>query len=212
MQSVRLKVQQDGQLMVSCPYQVTDAQVTEFLNQRLNWITQQQQRLASIRQQITATSPTQGMHLWGQYYAFEAIPPAKRKYETCHSGSKVYLPRLPENLDAANLLQQQIWRDELKHLIQTLLPQWQTTMNVEVAFWNVKNMKTKWGSCNVTKRRIWLSLKLAHYPKECTEMVLVHELTHLLEASHNKRFYQLMDSFLPNWRDADLKLKNRTFP
>ena len=209
MKSVRLKLHHDGQLRVSCPHQVTDAQLADFLNQRQPWITQQQQQLTNHRQQSETINNARAMHLWGRQLNFELNSSLRQQFEICHQQSKIYLRQLPADESAANSLHQQVWRNELKQHIAVSLPQWQADMDVQVAFWNVKNMRTKWGSCNVTRRRIWLSLQLAQYPKECTEMVLVHELTHLLEAAHNKRFYQLMDKFLPEWRDADAILKNR---
>jgi hypothetical protein len=64
----------------------------------------------------------------------------------------------------------------------------------------IRCMKTKWGSCTRETRGIRINLELAtRYPR-CLEYVLVHELTHLLERSHNHRFVSLMDQFMPNWR------------
>ena len=60
-------------------------------------------------------------------------------------------------------------------------------------------MKTKWGSCNTSSKRIWLNLELAKKPPECLEYIVVHELVHLLERHHNSRFKKLMDTFMPNW-------------
>ena len=61
-------------------------------------------------------------------------------------------------------------------------------------------MKTKWGSCNPVAQRIWLNLDLAKKPPQCLEYIVVHEIVHLLEPTHNDRFGTLMDKFLPKWR------------
>jgi len=66
--------------------------------------------------------------------------------------------------------------------------------------WGVKKMKTKWGSCNIEARRIWLNLELAKKPVRCIEYVVVHEMVHLLERNHTDRFRELMDRFMPQWR------------
>ena len=60
-------------------------------------------------------------------------------------------------------------------------------------------MKTRWGTCNIRDRRIWLNLQLVKYKPELIELVVVHEMVHLLERLHNHRFYSLMDKFLPDW-------------
>lgn len=61
-------------------------------------------------------------------------------------------------------------------------------------------MKTKWGTCNIQAKRIWLNLELIKKPLHCLEYVIVHELVHLLERDHNDNFKNYMNKFLPNWR------------
>ena len=86
---------------------------------------------------------------------------------------------------------QQWLRDELKKHIPPLIEKWQTVVGVEAADWGVKRMKTKWGSCNIEARRIWINLELSKKPLECLEYIIVHELAHLLERNHNDRFIDL---------------------
>jgi len=61
-------------------------------------------------------------------------------------------------------------------------------------------MKTRWGSCTIEARRIWLNLELAKKPIPCIEYIIIHELVHLLERNHTDRFRDLMDQFMPQWR------------
>ena len=92
------------------------------------------------------------------------------------------------------------YRSQLKARIPDLLDHWQSATNKQVADWGIKKMKTKWGSCSISQRRIWLNLELAKKPIECLEYVLVHELVHLLERHHNDRFKAHMDKYLPQWQ------------
>jgi len=92
------------------------------------------------------------------------------------------------------------YRREMKTMMRLILEKWQSRMNLEVTFCGVKKMKTRWGSCNVDARRIWLNLELIKKPIDCLEYVLVHEMLHLFERKHNDRFISLMDKFLPRWR------------
>lgn len=82
-------------------------------------------------------------------------------------------------------------------------------MGTRVADWGVKRMRTRWGTCNIRARRIWLNLELAKHPAECLEYVVVHEMVHLLERYHNARFKALMDTFLPDWRERKRTLGGR---
>jgi hypothetical protein len=84
-------------------------------------------------------------------------------------------------------------------------------MNVKVAEFGIKKMKTRWGTCNPRARRIWINLELTKKPLHCLEYLITHEMTHLLEASHNKRFFSLMDRFMPQWRECKVELKGIVF-
>jgi predicted metal-dependent hydrolase len=72
----------------------------------------------------------------------------------------------------------------------------------------VRLMKTRWGSCNIIDKRIWLNACLSNYPEECLEYVIVHELCHLLERGHNARFYGFVESCLPDWKRRRKILKD----
>jgi len=58
-------------------------------------------------------------------------------------------------------------------------------------------MKTKWGTCNVDARRIWINLELAKKSADSLEYVVMHELVHLLAKHHDDRFVTIMDKHLP---------------
>ena len=74
----------------------------------------------------------------------------------------------------------------------------------------VNSAKTRWGSCNVNSHHLNFNFALAMVPDECLEYVVVHELTHLLEASHNEKFWSLMEFYLPG--SKELRKKLNTFP
>jgi predicted metal-dependent hydrolase len=100
------------------------------------------------------------------------------------------------------------YREQLKALVPPLLEKWQPIVGVQARAWGIKKMKTKWGSCNTTAKRLWFNLELAKKPVLCLEYIVVHELVHLLERNHNERFTALMDGFMPNWRACRETLKS----
>ena len=96
-----------------------------------------------------------------------------------------------------------LWRSgtaQLKAAVPPLLARWQPLLGVSVQRFFVQRMKTKWGSCNQEARTIRLNTELAKKPPECLEYIVVHELVHLLERTHNDRFLALMDRFMPKWK------------
>jgi len=81
-----------------------------------------------------------------------------------------------------------------------LLARWQPLLDVRVQRFFVQTMKTKWGSCHHKARTIRFNTELAKKPAECLEYIVVHELVHLLEPTHNARFVALMDRLMPEWQ------------
>ena len=92
------------------------------------------------------------------------------------------------------------YRKQLREAAEPLLVKWESKIGVKAEFWGVKRMKTKWGSCNSEMSRVWLNSELAKKPIECLEYIVVHELLHLLESSHDDNFVKLMEKYLPNWQ------------
>jgi predicted metal-dependent hydrolase len=92
------------------------------------------------------------------------------------------------------------YRRRLKEEIPPLIAKWESIIGVDVAEWGVKQMKTRWGTCNIRARRIWLNLELIKKPIHCLEYIVVHEMVHLLERHHGDRFIGYMNRFMPLWR------------
>lgn len=99
---------------------------------------------------------------------------------------------------------EQITEDDVEHLRRKIIMmarQWEPVMGVHCRKWSVRYMKTRWGSCSVHKKTIRMSSMLINKPDKCIEYVVVHELTHLIEPSHNQVFHQYMTQFLPDWKE-----------
>ena len=98
------------------------------------------------------------------------------------------------------------WRALVKAFVPPLVAKWEPIMGVKAGELAYRNMKSRWGSCQPSTGRICINIRLALFPPECLEYVVVHELCHLLEPGHGPRFKALMDAFIPNWREAKKKL------
>lgn len=79
-------------------------------------------------------------------------------------------------------------------------------MNLRVNEWGVKQMKTRWGTCNINAKRIWLNLELAKKSPHCLEYIIVHEMAHLIEKGHGDKFKAIMDRYYPNWKNVNAEL------
>ncbi len=102
----------------------------------------------------------------------------------------------------------QWYRNELRKLLPELISKWEGKLNVKADSWDIKQMKTKWGSCNIKTKKILFNLELIKKPVHCIEYVVVHELSHLIERLHNDKFTSILDNNLPNWRTIKEELNN----
>ncbi|MEF2897233.1 MAG: SprT family zinc-dependent metalloprotease [Senegalimassilia anaerobia] len=99
------------------------------------------------------------------------------------------------------------WRAVVQACVPVLVAAWEPIMGVKAGQLAYRNMTSRWGSCQPSTGRICINVRLALYPPECLEYVVVHELCHLLERGHGPRFYQLMDRFMPDWKQRRDKLR-----
>jgi len=191
----------DGRVTVSAPVAMTEQSINTYLLARLVWIRKHRQRLA-IREHAPTHRYTEGeSHLFGgQRYALKIVErPVPARVELGHDVLLLQV-RPGTSAERRRSILDAWYRRQLKVAVPGLIAGYQPRMGVRVQEFGVKRMKTRWGTCNPRARRIWLNLELAKAPPACLEYIVVHEMVHLLEPSHNARFHALMDRFLPEWR------------
>lgn len=200
----------DGIVKVSVPMHYKEPVIREFITQKYAWIEQQRARIQShCKEQNPLMRTGIVISFKGEDYSLVLKEHYGPKHVECKDGFiYCFIHHNPTQAEIINLLD--CWyKQQMQILLPDLIKHWQSIVGVEVAAWGIKKMKTRWGSCNTRTQRIWLNLNLIRKPMSCLEYVLVHELVHLHEASHNQRFYQLMDHFMPQWRQYDFLLEGK---
>jgi predicted metal-dependent hydrolase len=198
----------DGRVRVSVPYRISDDRVRQFVLSKRDWIKKHQANVRSRpRPTRQAMISGESYDLWGKRYRLEVIE-RQGRHEVQINKNHMYLYVKP-NTTKANRQKAlvEFYRAEIKGRVPSLIAKWEAITGERVFDWGVKQMKTRWGSCNTRARRIWLNLELAKKPPECLEYILVHEMVHLLERRHNQKFRSYMDRFMPNWRATEQLLK-----
>lgn len=118
------------------------------------------------------------------------------------------LEQEPEDpLANATPAQKKAWKETVQAFVPLLIQKWEPVLGVRAGALAYRSMKSRWGSCQPSTGRICINTRLALYPPECLEYVVVHELCHLRERGHGPAFYALLDAALPGWRDARDRLK-----
>lgn len=190
-----------GKVRISAPKRMDLDTIRVFAITKLGWIRKQQQKLREqARETPRECLDRESHYLWGKRYLL--------KIELRDTASFVLLrhnkmvlhihPNTGEERKQAILAEW--YREKLKEAVLPLIAKWEPLMGVKVEKFFIQRMKTKWGSCNHHSGNIRLNTELAKKPPECLEYVVVHEMAHLLEPSHNSRFITLLDRFMPKWQ------------
>lgn len=191
-----------GQVRVAVPEHVSDDNVRLAVVSKLAWIKRQQKDFIDQPRQSERQYVSGECHFFqGQRYRLELIEGNTTPcIKLMKSGKLKMFVRPNASIENKETLLNDWYRTELKRSIPELLEKWQPLVGKHLSFWGIKKMKTKWGSCNTDRGRIWINLELAKKPVECLEYILVHELVHLTERRHNERFRAILERALPNWR------------
>lgn len=190
-----------GRVRISAPQRMSIDTIRVFAISKLDWIKQQQTKLREQERETPRDYVDRESHsVWGKRYLLTVCesdePPS---IELQHS--RLLLRVRPQtDADKRRALVEEWYREQLKQAVPPLLALWQPRLGVRLERFFVQRMKTRWGSCNPTAGTIRLNTELAKKPAECLEYIVVHELVHLLEPTHNARFVTLMDRCMPTWQ------------
>jgi predicted metal-dependent hydrolase len=199
-----------GRVRIAVPLRVNDDTVRLFAISKLGWIKRNQRKFKGQERQLKREYITRESHYYqGRRYLLRVFQSEAKQKVVLRS--KTYIDmfvRKESSTGKRQELMNKWYRDQLKKEILELLIKWERKIGVNVNVWGVKLMKTKWGSCNIEKKRIWLNLELAKKPVQCLEYILIHELVHLKERHHTERFITYMNNHLPHWRQLKLEINN----
>lgn len=190
-----------GAVRISAPKRMKLDTIRVFAISRLDWIKAQQSKLRGQERETPRDYiDRESHHVWGKRYLLTVRehdgPPT---VELTHS--RMILRVSPGTDQEQREVYVEDWyRERLKAAIPPLLAKWAPLIGMAPLRFYVRRMKTKWGSCNHKAGTIRFNTELAKKPRECLEYLVVHELVHLMEPTHNARFVALMDKFMPRWQ------------
>lgn len=199
------------QIRISAPVHVSTQKIEQFVELRADWIRKQLAKkvVVHVEEEFDFVSGETHYFKGNPYKLKVQIHFAPPKVEIINNEIIEMWVRAKTSAAKREVILNEWYRASLKEEIPNLIAKWEPIMQVKVKEFGVKRMKTRWGTCNIRAQRIWLSLELAKKSPECLEYVVVHEMVHLLERLHNKRFHAFMDLFLPGWRLRKKELNGR---
>ncbi len=190
-----------GRVRISAPLRMNLDTIRVFAISKLGWIKQQQKKLREQERETPREYLDRESHnVWGKRYLLKVVESGEMsRVELKHN--KMHLRVRPGATgEKKEAVVEEWYRQQLKQAVPLLIAKWEPLIGVRVDRFFAQRMKTKWGSCRADSRSIRLNTELAKKPPQCLEYIVVHEMVHLLEHTHNNRFTNLMDQFMPQWR------------
>lgn len=199
---------QDGSIKLIAPRNTSDEYLNQIITSKINWIEKYHQQFLKKTPNVFDFKDGKSIELFGQQLKLKINNNCQKK-EIFVNESYELVININNNNNQQEITKMinSFYRIELKKTITSMVFKWQKIMKVKSNFIGIRKMKTKWGSCNYTHHKLWFSSELAKKPLLAIEYVVVHELSHLIEPSHNKRFVAIMNRFLPNWQERKAILK-----
>ena len=221
--SITLRVDKNGIVKVSAPFRVSRKRIDNFVAQNMEWI-------KSKLHKIPKYADNEVVEYFGERYILQVRIAQKNSIAESQNlfGEKTLditikaqnteqisqIQRLNPKAKINKFQSQQIkklifkwYRQKSQNLIDSTIARYKSAINREVVRISLREMSSKWGSCNYTKARITLNVALFARPQICFEYVLLHELIHLIHPNHGKGFYAMLNSLMPHWREVKALLR-----
>ena len=190
-----------GKVRISAPRRMDLDNIRVFAITKLGWIKNQQDKLYKQARETPREYLNRESHyVWGKRYLLTISESNQSPFVELKHNRMLLRIRPGTNENNKQAIVSEWYRAQIRQAVGPLLAKWEPLIGVKVQHFFVQRMKTKWGSCTPRARSIRLNTDLAKKPQECLEYIVVHEMVHLLEPTHNARFIALMDRLIPKWQ------------
>ena len=207
--NIYIRVKPDLNIYVTAPKRVTKKYIYELIEKRKDWIEEKKEELKKKNvYDISKKELASGNEIYylGKSYMLKVLK--CRKENIVLAGRIMYMYvniKDKEEYKNSDIRKKQIlldtwYKKEALKLFDSLIKKYSSIMDLEVNTFSVKKLKSKWGSCNIKNKHITLNLELMKYPVHASEYIVIHELAHLIEANHSKKFYNIVSLYMPEWK------------
>jgi predicted metal-dependent hydrolase len=190
-----------GRVRISAPTRMKLDTLRVYAISKINWIKKHQKKFQEQERETRREYLDRESHyVWGKRYLLKVKEENRTPSVELKHNEMILTVRPGAVMEKREAVVTSWYRDQVRDASTPLIAKWEPVFGVKANRVIVRRMRTRWGSCTPGRRTIRLNTELAKKPRECLEYVVVHELVHLLEPSHNATFISLMDKFMPQWR------------
>jgi predicted metal-dependent hydrolase len=196
----------DGRVCIAAPKSAAWDFIQSFAVSKIPWIEKHREK---FRRNVRAHNRLQNHeihYVWGSAYKLELVERRGHTKITLEKDILRFYTRPDASKEQKQKALDKWYRELLREAVPRFMEKWEPVIGVTVKALYLRKMKSHWGSCNCQKQTIRLNTELAKKTPECLEYVLVHEMIHIIEPSHNRNFYRLMNTYLPAWKHIRKKM------
>lgn len=198
-----------GNVVASVPMSASTTEINKFLLPRVNWIRKHREKFTN-RKVIESKQYEENDIVFIEGYPYKLkFTHAPTQFAYIEGDYLVLALRNGHYPESRERVIREFLRFHLKKRIEKRLPYYENATGLHQSEWQIKDMDTRWGSCNASTKKIWINLKLAHMPDEFLDYILLHELAHLKISGHGADFSAFLDRFMFDWRDIKKALDLR---
>lgn len=205
--NINIRIKSNGDVFLSCPLKMKTEDAEKFLIQKANWVLKQQEQLKkyySQKEQLQFENSGK-IYFLGRIYNLKIITSKINLVEIIDENINIYIKeKYIENKKYIRKYFENWLKEKSYEIYNGLVVEYQDKMSKYVKSFpqiEVKKLKTRWGSCMPFKNKVTFNLSLIKAPIECVEYVVVHELAHFKYQNHSKNFYNLVEIYIPDWKD-----------
>lgn len=200
--NISIKIDKEGRILVGLPYYGSKARALNFVREKIDWL---RKHLASRLEQELPI-PDNGFDgtniwLWGKHYTAVFTKAVGEEKVLLRDRELLFTYKGNLTERKQQILVERFYWQCLQEMLEKSLERWQKILGLYANSWKMQRLKSKWGRCNIATKELLFNVSLVHRPLTCLEYVVLHELAHLYEASHNQRFKNFLSRYMPDWKE-----------
>ena len=207
--NIYIRVKPDLNIYVTAPKRAAKKYIYELIEKRKDWIEERKEAIKKKNSfDLSKKELASGNEVYylGKSYMLKVLKCQKENIILAGRTMYMYVNiKDKEEYKNSDIRKKHIlldtwYKEEALKLFDSLIKKYTSMMNLEINTFTVKKLKSKWGSCDTIKKHLTFNLELMKYPISSIEYIVLHELAHLLQANHSKKFYNIVSFYMPEWK------------
>ena len=197
--NITLKVRPNGEAILTAPNSASDEHIKFIIEKRAKWIAKKRTFFASFKTPQKEYVSGEDFKYLGRSYRLKVVQSKEERVKLQRGYLELFVKDKSDIKRKENLIYEWYYEKAMLYFFN-ILQEFNKIVKQDIKSVKIRQMKTRWGSCNPYKSYINLNIELIKKPRGCIEYVVFHELVHLLYPDHSKKFYDYLTLYMPDWQ------------